>query len=195
MSLEARLRKLNKALAEEREKLESTLQKQAALDKELDRPWEHQGRITELLKEVGQLDAELGADADSVDLESSMSDQDPESAIAESQAKLQEALETLQALHADPDMLVRFDIEAETAEPVEAATPVPDVQTLITEIETRQAELAQLEFALSVAEALPDATVQLDMFGGHSQPQKKRRRRRPVTPTQAQLALLMGMTA
>lgn len=205
MSLDTRLRKLDNLLTEAHDKLESTLQDQQMLAVELEQPWEHQAAYEETLVRYHALEAELDADdAARIDLTSHTVGPDPESALAQSQAKLREALDALQALHTSPEILARFDLAPEAAADTTPAvslpqgdamggtTPVPAIQELRGEIETKQAELAQLQFALSVAEVLPQATVQLDMFGGHRKPQTKRRRRRPVTPNKAQLALFDG---
>lgn len=194
MSLDARFRALDKIIVDEREKLENTIQKQVALDEELVRPWEHQGRYFALIEELNDLEAELDTSdgESSIDLEVSI--QDLSSAIAESKAILQDALDVLRAMHRDSEVLARFDVEAvltdlDDAEPDNAAIPLADVETLTSEIMAKQAELAQLEFALSLASALPDnEIVQLDMFGGFATPKKtRRRRRRKVAVPQSQI--------
>ena len=201
MSLDARFRTLNKILDGEREKLENTIQKQVALDEELVRPWEHQGRYFALIEELNDLEAELDTSDNEISIDLEANIQDLSSAIAESKALLQDALDVLRTMHSDSDVLARFNVKAvltdvSDAKPDEAAIPLADVETLTFEIMAKQAELAQLEFALSLASVLPDnEVVQLDMFGGFAAPKKtRRRRRRKVAVPQSQITFFPSST-
>ena len=176
LSLDAKMRKLNDDLETTRERLDISLNDQQAIAGELQRPWEHEERYQELNAQVAALNKELDADNDNVDLAAAF-DMSNSASIAESQAFVDAALNAIRAMHQEPEVLARFDVAEGDA------AIAMDPRKIAAEMEVQQGQLAQLEFAMLVAEALPvdvEQPVQLDMFGGFAtmdQIAKTKRRR------------------
>jgi cell division protein ZapA (FtsZ GTPase activity inhibitor) len=193
MSLSSLVTRLDQHLIDIRKQIEELQADKQSLSG-LATAWELQEKYDALREQSRSLQEEIKAEnAAEVDLKSVMASKDADDDIAHSQAILADALTELRALHADPDVLKRFGLSTAAAGDLVEPTPVPEVAELEARIEKAQAELAQLQFALVVADALPDETVQLDMFGGFTAPVvRRRRRRKKKAPTASQIAMAFG---
>jgi hypothetical protein len=158
MSLDARLRSFEGDLAAVQEQLHVARTKLASLEEELRRPWEHEERYQALQTQTAELARELDAGSVKTDLHEIV--EQPEIS-PDTVAGVRVAIDAIQALHADPDVLARFDVE-KLVPPVKIS--IEGLKKLEEEIEEKQALLA---FGQAILQAIPKGeTVQLDLFGG-----------------------------